>query len=82
MPKRDLLCWPGICRHWEKQVSYADMGSEIGKRHKSENQKECVSWQRQAEDISTPEGSGVSTEAVQFQGKCQQIQYDFCIAVN
>ena len=27
------------------------------------------SWQRQTEDASTPEGVGVSTEAVQFPGK-------------
>ena len=28
-----------------------------------------ISWQRQTEDTATPEGAGVSTEAVQFQGK-------------
>ena len=28
-----------------------------------------MSWQRQREDTSTPEGAGVSTGAVQFQGK-------------
>ena len=44
--------------------------------------RQCVSWLCQTEDTFTPEGAGVSTEAVQFQGKWQQIQYDFYNTVH
>ena len=44
--------------------------------------RQCVSWLCQTEDAFTPEGAGVSTEAVQFQGKWQQIQYDFYNTVH
>lgn len=43
--------------------------SKFYDKNKVENQKECVSWQRQTEDTSFPEGAGASTRAVQFQGK-------------
>ena len=44
--------------------------------------RQCVSWQPQTEDTSTPEGAGASTEAVQFPGRWQQIQYDFYNTVH
>ena len=44
--------------------------------------RQCVSWLCQTEDTFTPERAGVSTEAVQFQGKWQQIQYDFYNTVH
>ena len=40
------------------------------------------SWQRQGEDTSIPEVAGASTEAAQFPGKWQQIQYDFYFTVH
>ena len=46
------------------------------------SKRQCVSWQRQTKDTSTPKGAGVSTGAVQFQGKWQQVQYDFYNTVN
>ena len=44
--------------------------------------RQCVSWQRQTERTSTPEGAGASTRAVPFPGKWQQIQYDFYFTVH
>ena len=54
--------------------SYVEWDSGVTKhepsdKNKVENQKECVSWQRQTEDTSFPEGAGASTRAVQFQDK-------------
>ena len=56
--------------------------SKFYDKNKVENQKECVSWQRQTEDTSFPEGAGASTRAVQFQDKWQLIQYDFYNTVH
>ena len=43
--------------------------SVLDKGCPGEIQGKRISWQRQTEGTSTPEEAGVSTEAVQFQGK-------------
>ena len=58
------------------------VSGEIWKRQGRKPKRQIVSGQRQTEDSSIPEGAGVSTEAVPFQGKWQLIQYDFCFTVN